>query len=65
MIHVKHFGECLVPVFQNMIERNQNEDKDADSPVAYGLMRFALGAAYMAFHLVGSGYVSREPNFAH
>ena len=45
-----------------MIERNRSESPDADSPVAYGFVRFAVGWAYMIFHLVGSGYVSIKHN---
>ncbi len=48
---------CIFPR-QAMIDRNRTESPDADSPVTYGFARFAVGWAYMIFHLIGSGYVS-------
>ncbi len=52
-----------------MIERNRSSDSSSigsdDSPVPYGFGRFALGWAYMLFHLIGSGYVSAIKKRSH
>lgn len=41
--------------FRACLERNRTEE--LPSPVKFGFLRLALGAGYMVFHLLGSGYV--------